>query len=78
MSDDDIPTHLGDPFAVVCHPYYSEVEVVYEDLRFASISAVYARTFAAALLAAADRVEALGGVPPVVPLDLTVCTKATK
>jgi hypothetical protein len=49
--------YLGDPFAVITRPYSPEVEVVYEDMHFAPITAAYARTFAAALLAAADRAE---------------------
>lgn len=52
-----VSDHIGDPFAVVSRPYSSEVEVIYEDLRFAPITAAYARTFAAALLSAADAAE---------------------
>jgi hypothetical protein len=51
------PVLVGDPFAVACNPFSSEIEILYEDMHFAPITSAYARTFAAALISAADKAD---------------------
>ncbi len=57
MNDNNIRA-IGDPFAVVVSPFgLRELVVYYEGTPFPLITPTYARTFAAALLAAANTAE---------------------
>jgi hypothetical protein len=46
-----------DEFSVIRQPYNPELVVAYDGVPIAPVSTAYARTFAAALLAAADAAE---------------------